>query len=193
MPIEIRNGPEGAPNEGAFEDGQQLTVIGRKLQIGEVIPDVLLRNSATPHIHRGETRPRNLGASYLLYSVNGFATPVCEVEARECQKLVIVGKIPRNITLFGLSNEDSVFLELWSQQNGINFPHHQLLSSKDSDAGFKLGLYIPEYDGQLQRALFGVVAGRLVHTEYIYDQGGPQPDFNAAIDAVRVATYSDSI
>src|SRR5437867_4109326 len=72
----------------AFELGEQLTVVGRKLQPGEQAPDFALdhvdpANSSASVIGLADSA----GKVRLLNIVNSLDTPVCHVETRHWDKL----------------------------------------------------------------------------------------------------------
>ncbi len=181
--IEIRIGLQDTQNEGAYEEGRYLTVLGRKLLIGDTIPEgILFRSNNMLSVTR-ELSLIHIPGSYLIYSVNGLGTPVCAAEAENCHNKVF-HLLPNGARMYGLSNEDPDLLDKFTREMGIG---HRFYSTKGTDTGIKMGLYLAneDYEGMLQRGLFAVVNQRLVYAEYVYDQGGPLPDFEAAIRALK--------
>ncbi|MBI2028126.1 MAG: redoxin family protein [Candidatus Levybacteria bacterium] len=169
--------------KGAFENGQRLDVVGRKLKVGEKAPDFSLLKVDPGSDETALVSLSQMPDKYLLYLVNSFGTPVCASEARQCED---ISKTLRDngdvIPIFGVSNDDPSFLRDWMKEDGITNP---ILSvPKDNNFGPNYGVLIPAYDGQLQRSLFGIVSGKLVYTEYVYDQGELLPNFVAAVRAI---------
>ncbi len=72
----------------AFELGERLTVVGKKLLPGEVAPDFLLDcldgcDSSIRQIRLADSA----GTVRLLNVVNSLDTPVCQVETRRWEQL----------------------------------------------------------------------------------------------------------
>ena len=167
---------------GATEDGVSLTVIGKKLQVGDDVPRYALFEANKDGALRVRTPDLEfkLPNRHILYTVNAFNTSVCAQEASIAEQLVKSQRLfPEE--LYGVSNETPSELSLWKQENPIT---HTLLSASRTDFGARFGVTIKEWGGDLQRALFAISGQKVVYAEYIYDQGGPLPDFNAAIQAL---------
>ena len=81
----------------AFEFGEQLTVVGRKLQVGDAAPEFSLdyfdaKNGAMVNVQLSDSS----GELRLLHVVNSLDTPVCHVGTHE-HRWLLVRKHPRNL------------------------------------------------------------------------------------------------
>lgn len=165
----------------AFELGEQLTVVGRKLQVGDQAPDLRL-DGIDPS--DGSVGPVGLndsaGSFRLLNVVNSVDTPVCDLETRRWDDLA--QDLPPGARIYTVSMDLPYAMGRWQQAAGVG---HQMLSShKDERFGADYGVLIKEWR-LLQRSVFVIDgAGSLVHAEYVADQM-LQPDYRAAIDSIR--------
>lgn len=181
---------ERTGSEGAIEGGKPLIVVGDKLQVGKEFPSPLHIYRSDPN--RGRIIFENLGAlthnGALLYAVNSFAiveSTVCRREAIVCDRGAIMERARAlNIWVAGISNDDPVKLFNFQKEAGIR--NHELWVG-GPDFGRETGVHIEEYNGQYQRALWGLYRGDVVSSEYVFDQGGPLPDFERAVEAVEQA------
>src|SRR5690349_6747481 len=95
MPHEERTGE-------AFELGEQLTVIGRKLAPGDTAPDFTLeRFDAEAGAMQQVRLTDSAGTVRLLNVVNSLDTPVCHVETRQWEHLR--GDLPTGVTVYTIS------------------------------------------------------------------------------------------
>src|SRR5258708_23741040 len=86
----------------AFELGEQLTVVGKKLQPGEQAPDFIL-DSLDPSdsaIHRVQLND-STGMVRLINVVNSLDTPVCHVETRRWEELR--ADLPAEVRIYTVS------------------------------------------------------------------------------------------
>lgn len=188
-----RKGPQGSLDEGAFENGKQLTVIGAQLNIGVIIPEfqlIQVNEKGVDRVRNWQTMPDK----FILFPVNSFLTPVCNIEAEKCEGLAEFLKMEPDtaeFTLFGVSNDDPNALAGWIKTKKIKNP---ILRVPGDKFGKNFGIYLPDegYDGQLQRSLFALrkVEDRqfqVLDAQYVYDQGDPNsiPDFQRGIAALK--------
>ena len=168
----------------AFELGAQLTVIGSKLQPGQMAPDFAL-DSLDPADGSMQTvrLADSAGTVRLLHLVNSLDTPVCQVgtqyfEARRPE-------LPADVCVYTISMDLPYAQARWQNAEGVT---HQTLSSHRSEQfGRDYGVLIKEWR-LLQRAVFVVDRqGRIAYTEYVADQMR-EPDYAAALEAVRHAS-----
>ncbi len=167
----------------AFELGERLTVVGRKLQPGDPAPDFAL-DSFDPHT--GSMRVVRLadtaGLVRLLNVVNSLDTPVCHVETRRWETLL--EELPPEVRLYTISMDLPYAQARWRTAEGAT---HEALSTHKSEAfGRAYGVLLKEWR-LLQRAVF--VIGRddhIAHAEYVPDQMA-EPDYYVAIQAARHA------
>jgi thiol peroxidase len=167
----------------AFELGEQLSVVGRKLQPGEAAPEFALDwlNAADGSI--GAVRlADSAGQVRLLNVVNSLNTPVCHVETRRWEQLR--GDLPPGVTVYTVSMDLPWAQAAWRQAEGVT---HAALSSHRSEAfGRDYGVLLKEWR-LLQRAVFVIDRkDRIAYAEYVADQMA-EPNYEAAVAAVRAA------
>ncbi len=165
----------------AFELGEQLTVVGSKLQVGQDAPDFELDafdGDAMRSIRLGDTA----GSVRLISTVNSLDTPVCDVETRRWNDLL--GDVPAETAVFTVSM-DLPFAQARWRSSGDG---HALLSAHRSERfGREYGVLIKEWR-LLQRAVFVIDRdGKVSYAEYVADQM-KEPDYERAIEAVRAAS-----
>jgi thioredoxin-dependent peroxiredoxin len=168
----------------AFELGEHLTVVGKKLLPGEQAPDFLLdfldpTDSAIHRMHLVDS----VGTVRLLNVVNSLDTPVCQVETRHWETLR--ADLPPNVHLYTISMDLPFAQARWQAAEGMR---HQVLSAhRDEQFGKDFGVLIKEWR-LLQRAVFVIDRhDRIAYAEYVADQMR-EPSYTAAIEAARQAT-----
>jgi thiol peroxidase len=165
----------------AFELDEQLTVIGPKLQPGDVAPDFALDHwdgSGMQTVSLADTA----GEVRLLNIVNSLDTPVCEVETRRWEGLR--SGLPADVVLYTVSMDLPWAMARWSAAEGVS--HQGLSSHRDTVFGEAYGVLIKEWR-LLQRAV--IVIGRdgtVTYAEYVNDQM-LEPDYDAAVAAARAS------
>ncbi len=168
----------------AFELGEQLTILGRKLEPGEVAPDFTLETfdpqaGAIRGVHLADTA----GMVRLLNVVNSLDTPVCHVETRRWDGLR--AQLPDHVVVQTISMDLPFAQARWKAAEGVN--HQALSSHKSEQFGREYGVLIKEWR-LLQRAVFVIDGeGRILYAEYVPDQMS-EPDYDAALQAVWAAT-----
>jgi len=167
----------------AFELGEQLTVVGKKLQPGEQAPDFIL-DSLDPSdsaIHSVQLTD-SAGTVRLLNVVNSLDTPVCHVETRRWEELR--ADLPAEVRIYTVSMDLPFAQARWQAAEGVR---HQALSTHRSEQfGQDYGVLIKEWR-LLQRAVFVIDRhDRIVYAEYVADQMR-EPDYAAALEAARGA------
>jgi thiol peroxidase len=163
----------------AHELGEQLTVVGRKLQVGDAAPDFGLEafdGSAMTTVRLADSA----GSVRLLNVINSIDTPVCHVETRRWE--LERRALPDNVRVYTVSMDLPFALARWNAIEGV---HHQALSAHKSDAfGRDYGVLLKEWR-LLQRAVFVIGPDdRIRHAEYVADQM-LEPDYSAALAAAR--------
>jgi thiol peroxidase len=165
----------------AFEDTIQLTVVGEKLAPGQQAPafelDCHTPGDAFPH---AVSLDDSAGAVRLLNVINSIDTPVCHVETRRWDELR--AQIPAEVRTYTISMDLPFALSRWQTAESAQ---HELLSSHRSERfGVDYGVLLEEWR-LLQRAVFVIAPdGTIAHAEYVADQM-KEPDYDAALDAVR--------
>jgi thiol peroxidase len=165
----------------AYELGEQLTVVGRKLQVGETAPDFVLESfDAEAGAIREVCLADTAGSVRVLNVVNSLDTPVCHVETRRWDGLR--ADLPAGVVLYTISMDLPFAQARWKAAEGVA---HQALSSHKSERfGQDYGVLLKEWR-LLQRAVLVINgAGELVYAEYVADQM-KEPDYDAALGAIR--------
>jgi thiol peroxidase len=170
----------------AHELGQQLTVLGRKLEPGDAAPDFTLEylDAREGALHQ-ESLAGSVGSVRLLNVINSIDTPVCHVETRRWEDLR--REMPKGVRVFTISMDLPFALERWYSAERVT--HRALSAHRGEQFGIDYGVLIKEWR-LLQRAVFVIDrANRIVHAEYVADQL-LEPDYDAAVEAARRAAAS---
>ncbi|HEV2236886.1 MAG TPA: thiol peroxidase [Ktedonobacterales bacterium] len=165
----------------AYELGEQLTVVGRKLRAGDTAPDFALETfDAAAGAIRAVRLADTMGSVRVLNVVNSLDTPVCHIETRRWDGLR--ADLPAGVVLYTVSMDLPFAQARWKAAEGVT---HQALSAHKSERfGQDYGVLIKEWR-LLQRAVFVIDgAGELVYAEYVADQM-QEPDYSAALGAIR--------
>jgi thioredoxin-dependent peroxiredoxin len=167
----------------AFELGEQLTVIGRRLEPGEIAPAFALESFDTD---AGAIRSVRLadsaGRVRVLNVINSLDTPICHLETRRWDDLR--AQLPDDVVVETISMDLPFAQARWKTAEGV--AHEALSSHKSEEFGRDYGVLIKEWR-LLQRAVFVIDGdGRLVHVEYLADQMR-EPDYDAAVEAACAA------
>jgi thioredoxin-dependent peroxiredoxin len=167
----------------AFELGERLTVIGRKLRAGQPAPPFTLDSPDGPG---GAIIPVSLadsrGAVRLLNVINSIDTPVCHIESKQWESRL--AGLQDKVRVYTVSMDLPFALARWRAAESVT---HQLLSAhRDESFGHDYGVLIKEWR-LLQRAVFVIDgADHVVHAEYVADQM-QEPDYAAAVKAIDTA------
>jgi thioredoxin-dependent peroxiredoxin len=163
----------------AFELGEQLTIIGRKLEPGEMAPDFVLEtiDTATGAL-RSVSLAETAGKVRVFNVVNSLDTPVCHLETRRWDDLR--SQLPEHVVVETISMDLPFAQARWKTAEGV--AHEALSSHKSEQFGRDYGVLIKEWR-LLQRAVFVIDGeGRVVYAEYVADQMR-EPDYDATIQA----------
>lgn len=169
----------------AYEGGQKLTVIGRKLQVGEVAPDFVFNylDQSTGEIYC-ERLNILVGSVVILSWVNSLFTPVCQNETLQWD--TFLGDLPSDVGIYTIGM-DTIFAQAeWKRQHPVK---HEILSAyEDHDSVEEYGVLIVNENWHIpQRAVFVIGKnGKIVYCEYVEDQAA-EPDYDAAIEAANRA------
>ncbi len=167
----------------AYELGEQLTVVGRPLEVGEQAPDFTLETlEAASGALRTVRLTDTAGSVRLLNVVNSLDTPVCDVETRRLDALRAA--LPADVHVYTISMDLPFAQARWCGAAGVG--HQALSAHKDDEFGRAYGVLIKEWR-LLQRSVFVLDhAERLIHVEYVADQMA-EPDYAAALQSVMDA------
>jgi thiol peroxidase len=186
----------------AFELGERLTVVGKKLLPGEVAPDFLLDYLGSSD---GSIRQVRLAGSAgkvrLLNVVNSLDTPVCQVETRRWEQLS--RELSADVCVYSmrrweeLSKDLSSGFQVYTVSMDLPFAqfrwrsaekvtHCSLSAHRNERFGEDYGVLIKEWR-LLQRSVFVIDRqDRIVYAEYVADQMR-EPDYDAALEAISQA------
>jgi thiol peroxidase len=165
----------------AFELGEQLTVQGSRLEVGNVAPDFEL-----DHLDPGTgalsqvSLAASSGKVRVLNIVNSLDTPVCQVETRRWDR--IGRELPDDVVLYTVSMDLPYAQARWC---GAEQAHHSALSAhRSEDFGRDYGVLIKEWR-LLQRAVIVIGrSGAVEYVEYVRDQMN-EPDYEIAVSTVH--------
>ena len=171
----------------AFELGEQLTVLGGKLQPGATAPAFTL-DSFDPAA--GAMRQIQLsdsaGQVRLLNIINSLDTPVCHMETRRWEK--IRADLPADVVVYTASMDLPFAQARWQMSENVS--HVMLSSHRAEKFGEDYGVLIKEWR-LLQRAVLVIDKhDRIVHAEYVPDQMA-EPNYDSTVKAVKEATSAD--
>ena len=167
----------------AFELDERLTVVGRKLEPGEKVPDFALdyfdlNDSKIYTVRLGDSSRK----VRLLNVINSLDTPVCHTETLQWQQLRAA--MPPGIVIYTVSMDLPFAQARWRNAEGVT---HQAISAHRSEQfGRDYGVLLKEWR-LLQRAVFVVDRDdRIIYAEYVADQMR-EPNYEAAMEAVHQA------
>lgn len=165
----------------AFELDARLTVIGKKLQVGESAPnfslDHLDPSDSTMHL---VTLADSAGKIRLLNVINSLDTPVCHIETHQWEKRR--NEFPQDVVVYTISMDLPYAQERWQKAEQVT--HAALSGHRSEKFGQDYGLLIKEWR-LLQRAVFVIDRnGRIAYAEYVPDQM-QEPNYDAALAAIQ--------
>ncbi len=159
---------------------ERLTVIGRKLELGEVAPDFSLDylDLIDMKVHRTSLAD-SAGMVRLLSVVNSLDIQICHRSTMRWEQCS--SRMPSGSCIYTVSMDLPFAQALWQTSNGII---HQALSAWRSERfGFDYGILLKEWQ-LLQRSVFVIDRDdHIIYAEYIADQTC-EPDYTAALNAV---------
>ncbi len=165
----------------AFELGEQLTVVGKKLHPGDMAPEFAL-DSFDGEAMQTVWLADSAGNVRLLNVINSLDTPVCHVETHRWETMR--GDLPENVQVYTVSMDLPFAQARW--QSAEHVTHRALSGHRDEQFGRDYGVLIKEWR-LLQRAVFVIdTDDRITHAEYVADQMH-EPNYAAALDAARRA------
>jgi thiol peroxidase len=170
----------------AYELGEQLTVVGKKLASGDAAPDFAL-DSFDGEAMQTIRLADSAGSVRLLNVVNSLDTPVCHVETHRWEQMR--GDLPEHVQVYTVSMDLPFAQARW--QGAEHVTHRALSGHRDERFGQEYGVLIKEWR-LLQRAVFVIDRNdRIVYAEYVADQMR-EPDYAAALAAARRAAGKDA-
>jgi len=166
----------------AYELGEQLTVVGRKLRPGDPAPDFALDAfDAEAGAIQTVRLADSAGRVRLLNVINSLDTPVCHIETHRWDALR--HDLPDTVTLYTVSMDLPFAQARWQAAEGTG--HQALSAHRDEAFGRDYGVLLKEWR-LLQRAVFLIGPdNRIIYAEYVPDQMA-EPDYDAAMQAITV-------
>ena len=163
----------------AFANDEQLTVVGRKLQVGQMAPEFCLEYLDLIEMTVRCTRlTDSAGLVRLLSVVNSLEKPLCHRQTRRWEELS--ASLPPSVCLYTISAELPYTQAHWQATRGII--HQTLSAHHEAQFGLAYGVWLKEWL-LLQRAVFVIDrVDCIVYTEYVADQM-QEPDYAAAMEA----------
>jgi thioredoxin-dependent peroxiredoxin len=170
-------------HDEAYEGSECLTVVGRKLQPGDVAPDFELDylDLADSTVHRARLAD-STGMIRLLNVVNSLDMPICHMETKRWEELR--SDLPPDVCVYTISMDLPYAQARWQFGEGVL---HQALSAHRSEQfGQDYGVLIKEWR-LLQRAVFVIDREDcIVYAQYINNQMH-EPNYEAAMQAAKQA------
>jgi len=170
----------------AYAGAEQLTVMGKQLQVGDAAPDFCLdyldlADLAVRTISLADSR----GLVRLLSVVNSLERPVCQRVTRQWEGLC--ADLPSGACIYTVSKDSPQMQARWQDTVGVL---HQALSAQRSEQfGQDYGVWLKQWR-LLQRSVFVLDRNdRIVYAEYVADQLR-EPDYAAPLQAVQQAAVT---
>jgi thioredoxin-dependent peroxiredoxin len=167
----------------AFAGTEQLTVMGKHLQVGDPAPDFCLDYLDLADLAvRTISLADSAGLVCLLSVVNSLERPVCQLVTRQWEALCVA--LPPDACIYTVSRDSPQMQAGWQDKEGVL---HQALSAQRSEQfGQDYGVWLKQWR-LLQRAVFVIDRNdHITYTEYVADQFR-EPDYGAALQAVLEA------
>lgn len=167
----------------AYELGERLTVVGRRLEPGDPAPPFALDHlDPDAQTLTTATLADTAGAVRLLHVVNSLDTSVCHVGAHRWEELRRA--LPADVVVYTVSMDLPFAQARWQAAESVG--HAALSAHKSETFGRDYGVLLKEWR-LLQRAVFVVDRDdRIVYAEYVADQMR-EPNYDAALVAARYA------
>ena len=170
----------------AFELGEQLTVLGERLVVGDMAPAFTLdwldpAAGEISQVRLGDSA----GSERLLNVINSIDTPVCRIETQSWEQRLPERIGATDVRIFTVTMDLPFALGRWESAGHGGRVGHQLLSGhRSEDFGRDYGVLIKEWR-LLQRAVFVIdEQDRIAYAEYVADQMH-EPNYAAAIGAIE--------
>jgi thioredoxin-dependent peroxiredoxin len=168
--------------EASFMLGDnELAVLGERVQVGQKAPEVEL---ATGWVTTAKLLESTAGKTRLISVIPCLSTPVCDAQTRRMSEAAL--SVSVQVVVITISADPPPVQSIWCGAAGVD--RVMMLSDHQEMAfGLAYGLYVPEMRAH-QRALFIVDQHDVVrYAEYV-PAIGQQPDYDAALAALRTLT-----
>jgi thiol peroxidase len=163
--------------------GKPITLVGEgRVEIGDLVPDVVLAKSMDEDLHLSELR----GKVVVLNVIPSVDTPVCSRQTATFEREA--NQLGDNVRIVSVSMDLPFAIKRWCELQGIKI----VITTSDykyHDLGKKFSLMMRGL-GLLARSVFVIDKdGRLAYEE-IVPRMEDEPDYGAALLAVRSTSGS---
>jgi thioredoxin-dependent peroxiredoxin len=167
----------------AFAGNEQLTIIGKHLQVGDPAPDFCLDYlDLADLVVRTISLADSSGLVRLLNVVNSLERPVCQQVTRQWEALCAT--LPPDGCIYTVSRDSPKMQAHWQDTAGVL--HQALSAQRNEQFGQDYGVWLKQWR-LLLRSVFVIDRNdRIVYTEYVADQLR-EPDYAAAMYKVQQA------
>ena len=156
--------------------GEKVTLVGKRVQVGEVVPDFSLMTRELTHQGLADFA----GKKKVISVVPSIDTGICSVQARTFNKALS----DRDDTVVITISEDLPFAQArWCGVEGLE--HAVMLSDYyDHSFGKAYGLLMEEWHLLARAVLVLDSDNRLTYAEYL-ENVNSEPNYQAALDALN--------
>lgn len=159
-------------------NGAPIGLIGPQIKVGDKAPDFTVQATNLIDAHLSDFR----GKIRLIASVPSLDTPICNLEIRRFNQEAV--KIAGDAAIIFISMDLPFAQKRFCAANGIDNVK-TLSDHRTAEFGEKYGVLIKDMR-LLSRAIFIVDADDIVrYVEYVRENG-TQPDYDAALKALKV-------
>jgi thioredoxin-dependent peroxiredoxin len=167
----------------ALSGTEQLTVMGKQLQVGDPAPDFCLDYlDLADQLVRTISLADSAGLVRLLSVVNSLERSVCQRITHQWEWLCPA--LPSHACIYTVRRDSPQMQARWQDTAGVL---HQVFSAEQSEQfGQDYGVWLTQWR-LLQRSVFVIDRNdRIVYVEYVADQLR-EPDYAAAMHKVQQA------
>lgn len=158
--------------------GGPLTLVGTELSPGDAAPEFSAIDSALGAVHLSSSA----GSVRLFSVVPSLDTPVCSLQTKRFNEEV--AKLPDSVQVFTVSADLPFAQARFCGAEGVEIP--TISDHRELSFGHAYGVLIQELK-LLARAVFVVDASDKITYAQIVPEVTEEPDYDAALEAVRKA------
>jgi thiol peroxidase len=157
--------------------GKPLTLVARKVIVGDSAPDFVVINNDLQPVHFSSYR----GKKCIISSVPSLDTPVCDVETRKFNEEA--ANLGPDVALLTISMDLPFAQKRWCAAAGIDRVE-TLSDHRDASFGIAYGVLIKELR-LLARAVFLVDGEGILRYQQLVKEIGNEPDYDAVLRALE--------
>jgi len=157
--------------------GQPLKLVGEVVQVGQKAPDCELVGTDLSAVRLSDFR----GKVCIISSVPSLDTPVCDIQSRKFNEQA--GSLGDDVVVLTISMDLPFAQSRWCGAAGVDRVV-TLSDHRRAEFGKAFGLLI-EPLRLLARAVFVLDADGVVRYKQVVDELTNEPDYEAALEAVR--------